>query len=118
MKKEKVSKPVVETVNAEHTLEGELEFEKFEQSAVEEKKVVFDSESGIGFVEVGLSVTLKLAQRYEMARVEVKVRTPCKPGAEDETFKKTRAFVSERLRAEWRTIRDHAEKEVRTKDRR
>jgi hypothetical protein len=63
------------------------------------------------FVEVSLGLTFQLAKKYEMARVDVRCRQPCKVGDEKQAYKRVHAFVSKRIREEWSKLRGHADAE-------
>ena len=67
-------------------------------------------EGPVARVRRSYGLTLKMAERFEMARVDVAVELPCAVNNIDEADEKARLFVSERIRAEAAEIRAHREK--------
>lgn len=79
------------------------------QKVVEETLETDVFKGPVAKVRRSYGLTLKLAERYEMARVDVAVELPCAINNLDLADEKARLFVKERIKAEAAQIRAHRE---------
>lgn len=89
------------------------EYTRRGQNSAEAQKVIEETletdvfDGPVARVRRSYGLTLKMAERYEMARIDVAVELPCAVNDLDFADEKARLFVEERVKAEAAEIRAH-----------